>query len=106
MMQSFSAWLPWLESLAWPWALLALPLPWAMRWWPRRADAAPALRVPYAAGTLAALGQAGGVAGWRLGRLLLWLAWASLCVALARPQALGEPVAPARPGPALSLIHI
>jgi len=98
MMQSFSAWLPWLESLAWPWALLALPLPWAMRWWPRRDGAAPALRVPYAAGTLAALGQAGGVAGWRLGRLLLWLAWASLCVALARPQALGEPVAPPQQG--------
>lgn len=98
MMQNLVAWLPWLQSLAWPWALLALPLPWAMRWWPQRSAAAPALRVPYAAGALAALGQPGGVAAWRVGRLLLWLAWASLCVALARPQTLGEPVAPPQQG--------
>ncbi len=90
--------LPWLDALAWPWALLALPLPWLMRWWPRRNAAAPALRVPYAAGALAELGQAGGVAGWRIGRLLLWLAWACLCVAMARPQQLGEPVTPPQQG--------
>jgi len=90
--------LPWLDALAWPWALLALPLPWLMRWWPRRNAAAPALRVPYAAGALAELGQASGVAGWRIGRLLLWLAWACLCVAMARPQQLGEPVTPPQQG--------
>jgi len=78
--------------------LLALPLPWLMRWWPRRNAAAPALRVPYAAGALAELGQASGVAGWRIGRLLLWLAWACLCVAMARPQQLGEPVTPPQQG--------
>ena len=98
MPQSLVSLLPWLDDLAWPWALLALPLPWVMRWWPRRAVAGPALRVPYAAGALAELGQAHGVAAWRVGRLLLWLAWACLCVALARPQQLGEPVAPPQQG--------
>lgn len=97
MNPGLSSVLPWLDALAWPWALLALPLPWLMRWWPRR-NAAPALRVPYAAGALAELGQAGGVAGWRIGRLLLWLAWACLCVAMARPQQLGEPVTPPQQG--------
>jgi len=92
MIPGLSSVLPWLDALAWPWALLALPLPWLMRWWPRRNAAAPALRVPYAAGALAELGQASGAAGWRIGRLLLWLAWACLCVAMARPQQLGEPV--------------
>ncbi|OEZ01374.1 MULTISPECIES: VWA domain-containing protein [Stenotrophomonas] len=98
MPQSLVSLLPWLDDLAWPWALLALPLPWLMRWWPRRAVAGPALRVPYAAGALADLGQAHGVAAWRIGRLLLWLAWACLCVALARPQQLGEPIAPPQQG--------
>ncbi|AOA73422.1 vWA domain-containing protein [Stenotrophomonas rhizophila] len=98
MIPGLSSVLPWLGALAWPWALLALPLPWLMRWWPRRNAAAPALRVPYAAGALAELGQAGGVAGWRIGRLLLWLAWACLCVAMARPQQLGEPVTPPQQG--------
>ncbi|WP_315389866.1 VWA domain-containing protein [uncultured Stenotrophomonas sp.] len=98
MPQSLLSLLPWLDDLAWPWALLALPLPWLMRWWPRRAVAGPALRVPYAAGALAELGQAHGVAAWRVGRLLLWLAWACLCVALARPQQLGEPIAPPQQG--------
>jgi len=97
MNPGLSSVLPWLDALAWPWALLALPLPWMMRWWPRR-NAAPALRVPYAAGSLAELGQASGVAGWRIGRLLLWLAWACLCVAMARPQQLGEPVTPPQQG--------
>lgn len=98
MPQSLVSLLPWLDDLAWPWALLALPVPWLMRWWPRRAVAGPALRVPYAAGALANLGLAHGVAAWRIGRLLLWLAWACLCMALARPQQLGEPIAPPQQG--------
>jgi len=98
MNPGLSSVLPWLDALAWPWALLALPLPWLMRWWPRRNAAAPALRVPYAAGTLAELGQASGAAGWRIGRLLLWLAWTCLCVAMARPQQLGEPLTPPQQG--------
>ncbi|MFG3448115.1 vWA domain-containing protein [Stenotrophomonas sp. NPDC047960] len=98
MIPGLSSVLPWLDALAWPWALLALPLPWLMRWWPRRNAVAPALRVPYAAGALAALGQATGTGAWRVGRLLLWLAWACLCVAMARPQQLGEPVSPPQQG--------
>ncbi|WP_448143452.1 vWA domain-containing protein [Stenotrophomonas bentonitica] len=98
MIPGLSSVLPWLDALAWPWALLALPLPLLMRWWPRRNAAAPALRVPYAAGALAELGQASGAAGWRIGRLLLWLAWACLCVAMARPQQLGDPVTPPQQG--------
>ena len=98
MIPGLSSVLPWLDALAWPWALLALPLPWLMRWWPRRNVAAPALRVPYAPGALAELGQATGGSAWRIGRLLLWLAWASLCVAMARPQQLGEPVTPPQQG--------
>lgn len=95
--------LPWLDTFAWPWALLALPMPWLMRWWPHRDAAAPALRVPYPAGALADLGHPGGSAAWRAGRLLLWLAWACLCVALARPQQLGEPVTPPQQGRQLML---
>lgn len=98
MMPGLSSVLPWLDALAWPWALLALPLPWLMRWWPRRNAAAPALRVPYAAGALAELGQASGGNAWRFGRLLLWLAWACLCVAMARPQQLGDAVTPPQQG--------
>ncbi|WP_282247084.1 VWA domain-containing protein [Stenotrophomonas sp. PS02300] len=98
MIPGLSSVLPWLDALAWPWALLALPLPLLMRWWPRRNAAAPALRVPYAAGALAELGQASGAAGRRIGRLLLWLAWACLCVAMARPQQLGDPVTPPQQG--------
>jgi Ca-activated chloride channel family protein len=98
MPQSLTVLQPWLDALAWPWALLALPLPWLMRWLPRRADTAPALRVPYAAGALAALGQSSSSGAGRIGRLLLWLAWICLCVALARPQQLGEPIAPPQQG--------
>ncbi|HAU80841.1 MAG TPA: hypothetical protein DCW96_09290, partial [Stenotrophomonas sp.] len=41
---------------------------------------------------------ASGGAGPRLGRALLWLAWACLCVAAARPQQLGEAVTPPQQG--------
>jgi Ca-activated chloride channel family protein len=95
---SWPAWLSWLDGLAWPWALLALPLPLLMYALPARAGAAPALRVPYAADALASLGTAGAGAAMRVGQLLLWLAWASLCVALARPQQLGEPITPPQQG--------
>ena len=91
-------WLSWLDSLAWPWMLLALPLPILMRWWPSRPGAGAALRVPYAADQLQSLGAAAGGAGPRLGRALLWLAWACLCVAAARPQQLGDAVTPPQQG--------
>ncbi|WP_282295959.1 VWA domain-containing protein [Stenotrophomonas sp. PS02289] len=98
------SWLSWLDTLAWPWLLLALPLPLLMRLWPQRGPEGPALRVPYAVTELTALGHAGlRLPLLRPGRLLLWLAWISLCVAAARPQQLGEPIVPPQQGRQLML---
>lgn len=91
-------WLSWLHTLAWPWMLAALPLPVLMHWWPRRNADAAALRVPYAAEQLQSLGVAVGARRTGIGHLLLWLAWASLCVAAARPQQLGEAITPPQQG--------
>jgi Ca-activated chloride channel family protein len=79
----------------WPWAFLALPLPWLVRRWlsavhdSRQA----ALRTPF----LDELEDLpGGAAGDRLGdRRPLWLAalaWMLLIVAVARPVWMGEPI--------------
>ncbi len=88
------------DEFAWPWALLALPLPWlAQRLLPaaRRIGHA-ALRVPYAQqlSMLHAPGPARGALRW-MGVVPL-LAWAALCIAAARPQQLGEAVQPPRTG--------
>ncbi|HET8819653.1 MAG TPA: VWA domain-containing protein [Xanthomonadaceae bacterium] len=94
----------WSGLFAWPWFLLALPLPLLARWLlpPRRAQGA-ALRVPWgdrldaiaaAGGRSRAIGGAG---------VLAWIAWALLCIAAARPQALGPPVAPPQAGRDLML---
>lgn len=88
----------WLQLLAWPWLLLALPVPLLMRWWPLGRQGGAALRVPYAAEHLQSLGQAAAGPRWGVGRALLWLAWASLCVAAARPQQLGEAITPPQQG--------
>jgi len=80
--------------LAWPWALLALPLPWLMRLWPRADAPRAALRVPWPAQPLHQIAGGGHAASAWLPRVLLWLGWAALCVALARPQLLGEAVRP------------
>ncbi len=92
------------QLFAWPWWLLALPLPWlARRWLPASGSPSAALRVPYGA-RLDAIAHAGrsagrgGGAGW-----LRWLAWALLCVAAARPQQLGEAVQPPLAGRDLML---
>lgn len=87
------AWSAWFSQFAWPWAWALLPLPWLMRWLPRRGERRAALRVPYPE-RIRALAQATVAARPRPGRWLAWLAWALLCAALARPQELGEPVTP------------
>jgi Ca-activated chloride channel family protein len=91
-------WLSWLDTFAWPWMLAALPVPVLMHWWPQRNANAAALRVPYAASQLQALGSVAGGRALGVGRLLLWVAWVCLCVAAARPQQLGEAVTPPQQG--------
>ncbi|MBX9401847.1 VWA domain-containing protein [Lysobacter sp. BMK333-48F3] len=92
------------EVFAWPWWLLALPLPLLARWlMPPAREASAALKVPFGARLDAVAGHGGrglrgGGAGW-----WLWLAWALLCVAAARPQQLGEAVQPPQVGRDLML---
>lgn len=85
-------------SLAWPWLLLALPLPWlALRLLPpAHAAQSAALRAPFA-GELASLGAAPPSLR-RHPRPLPLLAWCLLCLAAARPQQLGELVQPPQQG--------
>ena len=93
-------------AFAWPWLLCALPLPLLVRWLlpARRDDASPALRVPFGErlDRIAAAGSAPALRASSIG-LLAWLAWALLCVAAARPQQLGAPVAPPQVGRDLML---
>src|SRR5690606_27919174 len=77
---------------------LALPLPWLLRRLlpPARSTAA-ALQVPYGSRLDAIVGRTGPARGAGVG-VLAWLAWALLCVAAARPQQLGPPMAPPQAG--------
>ena len=103
-----NAWLsalsPSFAGFAWPWWLLALPLPWiARRLLPPRRDAGAALKVPYGE-RLSAIAQAArGPARARGIGVLAWLAWALLCVAAARPQQLGPVQQPPQQGRDLML---
>jgi Ca-activated chloride channel family protein len=93
----------WLDGFAWPWLLLALPLPWLARWLlPARHSTSAALKVPFDE-RMQRLGGSGN--GLRSGAVswLAWLAWALLCVAAARPQQLGEPIQPPQQGRELML---
>jgi len=94
----------WRDLLAWPWWLAALPLPLLARWLlPPARDGSAALKVPFgerldAVAAAGGRGLRGGGAGW-----MLWLAWALLCLAAARPQQLGEPIRPPQVGRGMML---
>jgi Ca-activated chloride channel family protein len=95
----------WFDALAWPWMLLALPLPLLARWLlPRRRSASAALRVPYGEliDKIAAAGAGHALRGRGPGVLAL-CAWIALCFAAARPQELGPPIAPPQVGRDLML---
>lgn len=95
-MSALAAFWPGFAGFAWPWLLLAVPLPWLLRAvLPPLRDAGPALRVPWS-------GRLAGIAGAPAAALrtqgmpgLAWLAWSLLCLAAARPLAWGETVQPA-----------
>jgi Ca-activated chloride channel homolog len=82
-----------MSEWAWPWALLALPLPWLLRrWLAPAATAGDALRLPFFDEAMALAGD-----GPRRGGALYWpavLVWLLLCLAAARPQWVGEVEAP------------
>ncbi len=99
-----AALVPGFDGFAWPWLLLALPLPLLARWLlPARRTASAALKVPFGH-RLDSLAQGG--SGLRSGGIhgLYWLAWVLLCLAAARPQTLGEPVQPPQAGRELMLV--
>lgn len=88
-----------LNGFAWPWLLLAIPLPWLVHaLLPARASRVPALRVPW--GERLRKVASGGLlrATPRGVPWLAMLAWSLLSVAAARPQALGPPIAPPQVG--------
>jgi len=90
MSATLPEWIGQLPHLAWPWMLLALPLPWlARRLLPPVRQALPALRVPWGA-RLDRLAQPGDNATARGMPRLALLAWCLLCLAAARPQQPGE----------------
>ncbi|MDR6839781.1 vWA domain-containing protein [Pseudoxanthomonas sacheonensis] len=100
----------WFESLkvafggfAWPWMWLAFPLPWLAGWLlPPHRNTSVALKVPYGR-RLDAIATVGGRSRHLHIAALAWLAWFLLCAAAARPQQLGEAVAPPQSGRDLML---
>jgi Ca-activated chloride channel family protein len=92
-----------MPELAWPWWLVALPLPWlAARLLPPWRAHGASLRLPHA--DLQGLFADAGVGAHR-SRIqpLTALAWALLCFAAARPQTLADPTQPPRSGRDLML---
>jgi Ca-activated chloride channel family protein len=100
----------WLEMLkigfggfAWPWMWLAFPLPWLAGWLlPPHRNTSASLKVPYGR-RLDAIATLGGHSRRLHIAALAWLAWFLLCAAAARPQQLGEAVAPPQSGRDLML---
>ncbi len=80
-------------ELAWPWALLALPLPLLAYWLlPRAEQKLAALRVPFFDSLSETIEGTHTVSQGKLLQLLLALMWCLLVFATARPQWVGEPV--------------
>lgn len=89
-----------LPELAWPWLVLALPLPWLARRWLRPAAPGRALHLPHPglpSMATVSLRKAGSRAG------LFALAWLCLVVAAVRPQWVGPPQAQQRSGRSMML---
>jgi Ca-activated chloride channel family protein len=83
-----------IDGLAWPWWLLALPLPWLVhRVLPAVRTSSAALTVPFGRRLDAIAGAGGSARASGIG-VLAWLAWALLCLAAARPQQWGDVVQP------------
>lgn len=94
-----------IDDFAWPWLLLAAAAPWLVQLLPplRAGDGAAALRVPWRR-RLRQVAEGGANLSHPRGfPWLRWLAWCLLCVAAARPQQLGPPVAPPQAGRELML---
>lgn len=93
-----------LEGWAWPWMLLAIPLPWLVHaLLPARRGGDAALRVPWG-DRLQRIASADSLAVTPRGfPWLAFLAWCLLCLAAARPQQLGPAIAPPQVGRDLML---
>ena len=103
MSGALPSWPDWLPHLAWPWMLLALPLPWlARRWLPPLRPTLAALRVPWGP-RIAGIVQRGDAGAMRGMPPLALLAWCLLCLAAARPQQVGEALQPPTSGRELML---
>ena len=81
-------------NFAWPWFLLALPLPWLVwRFLPRTTEAhGSLLRVPFLEDMSSLPEVPGADASRRYRRWPVWLAWILLVMAAARPVWQGEPI--------------
>lgn len=98
-------WQSLIEHFAWPWMLVALPLPFLARWWlpSTRSSQAPAVKLPEARSRLHVVPGIGGATHMRSFPWLALVAWCLLCIAAARPQALGPVQAPPQSGRDLML---
>ncbi|MBE2211531.1 MAG: VWA domain-containing protein [Xanthomonadaceae bacterium] len=98
-------WASLIEHFAWPWLLAALPLPVLARWWlpPARNSQAPAVKLPNAKSRLHVVPGIGVVTRMHGMPWLALIAWCLLCIAAARPQALGPVQAPPQSGRDLML---
>ena len=93
-----------IEGFAWPWLLLAIPLPWLTYvLLPAQTGSEAALRVPWGDRVRQVAAGGEGVAPARRLPWLLFAAWCLLALAAARPQELGPAVAPPQVGRDLML---